>query len=546
MSSLFDLPFEDDEPGEASRNEVPRQATPRDEDDVAPSAASASGPRIYSVRQLTAELRTRIERAFPVVWVEGELADCRSWQSGHVYFTLKDGDAQLQGVMFRTDAVRLRFKPGPGLHVLVRGRLSVYPAKGQYQLVAEAMEPRGAGALQLAFEQIKRRLHADGLFDPARKRALPTLPRRIGLVTSLDGAALRDILRVLRTRDAPVDVVISPARVQGDGAAGELTRALQRLCRIAHVDVVIIGRGGGSTEDLWAFNDERLARAIAACPVPVISAVGHEIDTTIADFVADVRAATPSQAAELVVAQATEFGQRLAAIGRQLALGLRASVAKRRVALLTVQQRPAFAHFRDGLAGRDRGVHEADLAMDTALTRVRGMRQRALEALDGRLHAQHPRVRLTSRLRRLVAADRALQQAGAITPARPADALDILDQRLAAAGPAARLPHSRRRLDQRHHALSTAITSMQYRADARTRQLAGRLENLSPLRTLARGYAACWDATHTRLLRSASTVAAGSTVHVQLAEGELACRVERSHSPSSPAPATPPPSTPSR
>jgi len=344
VSSLFDLPFEDEPaPRETSKPAPPPPAE-------AGSAPERKGPRIFTVGELTHALRRQLEDAFPRVWVEGELAECRKWQSGHVYFSLKDGDAQLQGVMFRTEAARLRFAPTTGLRVLVRGRVSVYPQKGQYQLVADAMEPRGAGALQLALEQIKRRLQAEGLFDAARKRPLPVLPRRVGVVTSPDGAALRDIVRVLRTRHAPVDVVVSPARVQGEGAAAELARALRRVAVVEGVDVVIIGRGGGAAEDLWAFNDEHLARVIAACPVAVVSAVGHEIDTTIADFVADVRAATPSQAAELVVAQATACADRLRTHGRHLDLALRAFVERRRVALLHPRRQRALARVRETVA----------------------------------------------------------------------------------------------------------------------------------------------------------------------------------------------------
>lgn len=535
MTSLFDLPFEDDDdaagPAPAPRAQpapaVPLQAAPVRAAARAPEpAAPRDRPRVYSVRELTAALRARIEDDFPRVWVEGELADCRSWQSGHVYFSLKDGDAQLQGVMFRTDAVRLRFKPAPGLHVLVRGRLTVYPAKGQYQLVAEAMEPRGAGALQVAFDQLTRKLQAEGLFESSRKRPLPMLPRRVGVVTSLDGAALRDIVRVLRTRRAPVDIVIAPARVQGEGAAADLARALRRVSAVADVDVVIIGRGGGSAEDLWAFNDERLARTIAACPVPVVSAVGHEIDTTIADFVADVRAATPSQAAELVVRQATEFSDRLTAVTQRLALGAASRVERRRVTLLRLEQRPAFAHFRDGLVSRDRARHEAARALDVAHRSGMRVRRLALDALAGRLAAQHPRARLTAQFRHLVTTDGALQRSSEHLRAAIETSVTALDARLAASAPSARLPALRRVLDQRHHQLTTSLALHQHRRDATVRQLAGRLETLSPLRTLARGYAVCWDETHTRPLRSSTEAPVGSPVHVQLADGELYCRVE--------------------
>ncbi len=242
-----------------------------------------------SVSELSARLKALVERGFGSVLVEGEISNCKQWSSGHLYFTLKDDYAQIRAVMFRTSVRQLKFRPEDGTHVIVRGRLSVYEVKGEYQLVCDSLEPRGLGALQLAFEQLKRRLQAEGLFEAGRKRPLPVLPRRIGVVTSLDGAALRDILRVLTQRHPGARFVIRPARVQGEGAALDLVRALRAIARLPELDVVIIGRGGGSAEDLFAFNDEALARAIAACPVPVISAVGHEIDFTIADFVADVR-----------------------------------------------------------------------------------------------------------------------------------------------------------------------------------------------------------------------------------------------------------------
>ena len=246
-----------------------------------------------------------VESGFADVAVEGELSNCKLWHTGHLYFTLKDAGAQIRGVMFRSAVRQLKFKAEDGQHVVARGRISVYDAKGEYQLVCEALEPKGLGALQLAFEQLKKRLDAAGLFDPARKRPLPVLPRKIGVVTSLDGAAIRDILSVLAKRYPQAHVVIRPARVQGEGAAQDIARGLQMIARVEGVDVVIVGRGGGSIEDLWAFNEEIVARAIAACPVPVISAVGHETDVTIADFVADLRAPTPSAAAERVVPAAT-------------------------------------------------------------------------------------------------------------------------------------------------------------------------------------------------------------------------------------------------
>src|SRR6187397_1397470 len=292
MEDWLDLPFDDEEP--------PRTLRP------------------WSVSEVTARIRSLLEEEFTGIAVEGEISNCRQWSSGHIYFTLKDDQAQLRAVMFRLTARTLKFKLEDGMRVIARGRLSVYDQKGEYQIICDALEPHGLGALQAAFEQLKRKLQAEGLFDAARKRPLPVLPRRIGVVTSLDGAALRDILRVLTTRDPTARIVVRAARVQGEGAAGDLVRALRAIARVDELDVVIIGRGGGSAEDLQAFNDEALARAICACPVPVVSAVGHEVDFTIADFVADVRAATPSNAAEIVVDRADNFRSRIDRAERRL------------------------------------------------------------------------------------------------------------------------------------------------------------------------------------------------------------------------------------
>src|SRR5512140_379563 len=283
MPDLFDLPFEDDD-----------QPTPEPE----------PGPpqrRVLTVSQLTSAVRELLEAEFPEIWVEGEISNGRIWNTGHFYFTLKDSTAQVKAVMFRSAIRYLRFKPEDGLHVVARGRVSVYDPKGEYQLVCEHPAPHGLGALQLAFDQLKKRLQAEGLFDAARKRPLPALPAKIGIVTSLDGAAVRDIIKVLRRRYPNAHLVIRPTRVQGEGAAADIARALGAIGRVPGVDVIIVGRGGGSIEDLWAFNEEAVARAIAQAPVPVVSAVGHETDFTIADFVADVRAPTPSAGAEMVV-----------------------------------------------------------------------------------------------------------------------------------------------------------------------------------------------------------------------------------------------------
>src|SRR5262249_46673299 len=288
-NDLFDLPFEEEPPDEP------------------PAPTPVAARRVLTVTELTIRVRDLLEDHFLEVWVEGELSNCRLWNTGHLYFTLKDQSSQVRGVIFRRALRYLRFKPADGLRVVARGRLSVYEPKGEYQLVCEHLEPHGLGALQLAFDQLKQRLQAEGLFDAARKRPLPALPRKIGIVTSLHGRAIRDIIKVLRRRYVNAHLVICPARVQGQDAAPDVARALRQIARVPGVDVVIVGRGGGSIEDLWAFNEEMVARAISRVPVPVISAVGHETDVTIADFVADLRAPTPSAAAELVVSAKDEF-----------------------------------------------------------------------------------------------------------------------------------------------------------------------------------------------------------------------------------------------
>ena len=421
--------------------------------------------RVFSVTELTVRVRDLLEAEFFEVWVEGELSNCRIWNTGHLYFTLKDGSSQIKAVIFRSALRYLKFKPADGLRVIARGRVSVYEPKGEYQLVCEHLEPHGRGALQLAFDQLKKRLQDEGLFDAARKRPLPALPRKIGIVTSLDGAAIRDIIKVLRRRYANAHLVICPARVQGEDAAPEIARALRQIARVPGVDVVIVGRGGGSIEDLWAFNEEVVARAIARVPVPVISAVGHETDVTIADFVADLRAPTPSAAAELVVSAKDEFCGRIDRLEGRLrsAVRSRLQTLSRRVHI--VDGRPAFAGFRGRVAMR--GRHVADLSH--ALVRI-------------------VRAGLSARDRRRQQLERQLS---------------TFDAGRRLAGIRTRLVASRARLD-------TAIRRRQHRAAAQLGNAAGRLDTLSPLAVLGRGYAVAWNAEKTRVLRDAAAVAQGA------------------------------------
>jgi exodeoxyribonuclease VII large subunit len=469
VSTLFDLPFEEPEP------------EPQPEPQPAPSPAAAAVRQVYSVSELTAALRDLIETRFAEVWVEGELSNAKVWTTGHLYFTLKDGGAQLKGIMFRSTLRYLRFKPDDGLHVVVRGRLGVYDLKGEYQIVAEYMEPQGYGRLQLAFEQLKKRLAAEGLFDSSRKRPLPALPRRIGIVTSIDGAALRDIIRVLRRRYPNAHLVIAPTRVQGEDAAGEIVRALRQVARVDGVDVVIVGRGGGSLEDLWAFNEEKVARAMAACPVPVISAVGHETDVTIADFVADLRAPTPSAAAEMVVRRKDEFHAHIAGLGERLQRAIRANIRRLDSRLQTLLARPGYAGVRGRVGMRGRHLVEVSASLHQAMAGVLGRRARRQNQLAQALASFDPRHRLASVRQRLL----------------------TMDSRLRA-----------------------AFTLRRHRCDSRFRSLAARLDGLSPLAVLTRGYAVCWDGTRTAVIRTAATVATGDPVIVTLSEGELECTVQ--------------------
>jgi exodeoxyribonuclease VII large subunit len=464
LSDLFDTPFEDEPPLE----------------DPAPPVSRPTRT-IYTVSELTAGIRALIDSTFGEVWLEGEISNCRVWNTGHMYFTLKDGGAQIKAVMFRTAVRYLRFKPTDGLHVVARGRLGVYEVKGEYQIVCEHMEPHGLGALQLAFDQLKKRLHAEGLFDAARKRPLPALPRRIGIVTSLDGAALRDILKVLRRRAPNASVLIRPARVQGEDAAADVATAIRMIGRVPGVDVIIVGRGGGSIEDLWAFNEERVARAIVASPVPIVSAVGHEVDVTIADFVADLRAPTPSAAAEMVVAAKDEFCHRIDRLSGRLRAAARNDLQRRRNAVHVLGNRRGLAgfHARLGMRGR----HAAELTHQ-----FRSAIRSAIEA-----HAREYRG---------------------------------LRQRLEQRDLARRLAGIHSRLTAAEGRLTGAAHKTRHRADTRFRALAGRLENLSPLAVLGRGYAVCWNADKTAIIRSAATVDTGDVVRVTLANGEIGCRVE--------------------
>ena len=294
---------------------------------------------ILTVSELTSLIKSTLEGSFPDVWVEGEIYNLRIPSSGHVYFTIKDNSSQIRAVIFRSSARTIRFIPKDGLHVLCRGRITIYEFRGEYQLIVDYMEPMGVGALLLAFEQLKKRLSEEGLFDEARKRPIPILPQKIGIVTSPTGAAIRDILKVIERRFANVEIVIAPALVQGERAAPEIVDAIRELNNIDNIEVIILARGGGGIEDLWPFNEEIVARAIYNSNIPVISAVGHEIDYTIADFVADLRAPTPSAAAEMVVKNKEDMQGLVRALYSRLAYARGTFFEKRRERLKSIMQR---------------------------------------------------------------------------------------------------------------------------------------------------------------------------------------------------------------
>jgi len=434
---------------------------------------------IFTVSQLTSRIRDILEAGFPAVWVEGEISNFKLYESGHAYFTLKDESAQIRAVLFRNRARRIRFEPGDGLHVLALGSLEVYAARGEYQLVVEILEPRGLGALQLAFAQLKARLASEGLFDPARKRSLPRFPRKIGIVTSPSGAALRDMLRVIGRRFGDLHIVIASARVQGEGAAEDVVAALHDLNGLGDVDVIIVGRGGGSLEDLWAFNEEVVARAIVGSKAPVISAVGHEVDVTIADFVADLRAPTPSAAAELVVREKAAVQERLRDLRRQLGRAM-----SRRLA-----------------GSRDRF---------DALARRRVLTDPARPVRDLVRRVDDGRARLERAA--LAALRRAVHQ------------IEVATAGLRTAGPFTRLTTGRHRLDRLHARLGGEMGRALARSHERLRIAAGRLDSLSPLAVLGRGYSLTRRPSG-EIVRRAGEVAAGDDVQVLLHEGRLDCLV---------------------
>jgi exodeoxyribonuclease VII large subunit len=436
--------------------------------------------RIFTVSELNAAIGAVLDKAFQEIWVAGEISGLKLAASGHYYFTLKEHDAQVRCVAFRSAHRYWKFKPRDGLAVLARGRIDVYAARGEYQFLVELLEPQGVGALQLAFEQLKQKLAAEGLFAAGRKRPLPRYPRRIGIVTSPRGAAIADMVHILSRRFPGLHIRLYPALVQGEGSVEEVVRGIEFFSGSGWADVVIVGRGGGSLEDLWTFNTEPVARAIAACAVPVVSAVGHETDVTIADFAADLRAPTPSAAAELVVPTREDLLDRIAAMRAKTAQALRYRLAilERRLRQQGIERATSVLHRRIGrwLQRMD----ELEYRMRERMRAAVGSRERIRRGFELRLRQFDMRPRLAADRRRLEAAEREILQTIRSQLARRRSALD---------------------------------------------RLTAKLEQLSPLRILDRGYAIVSN--QTGILKDAANAPEGSSVQIRLARGELDAAVIR-------------------
>jgi exodeoxyribonuclease VII large subunit len=437
--------------------------------------------QILTPSSLNRLVRDLLEDALPLIWIEGELSNVARPASGHIYFTLKDANAQVRCAMFRPKSGWLKFKPADGMHVLVRARVGLYEPRGEFQLVAEHMEPAGEGALQREFEQLKARLDAEGLFEPARKRALPRYARRIGVITSATGAAVRDVLSVMSRRWPLADVDVLPVPVQGREAPPAIVQMLRKASASGRYDVLLLTRGGGSLEDLWAFNDEQVARAIHASAVPVVSAVGHEIDFSIADFVADLRAPTPSAAAELLVPDAFALRRHLHQLQQRLA---------------TLEQR-----------------------------RLQARIQR-VDHLLARLQAQRPQARLARDRERLMHLQRRLHGVQREQSQRRHNALERVHARLLAQHPRLRLMLLQRRLVELRQRLLSSIERKLERDRANLRQNGRALHAISPLATLERGYSIIFDA-NGKVVRSSQGIGEGTPLRARLADGELSLSVRK-------------------
>jgi exodeoxyribonuclease VII large subunit len=437
--------------------------------------------RVWKVRDLVAAVRTHIEREYSDAWVEGEISNFRAPDSGHLYFTLKDGNAQIRVVMFRSSARLLRFRPADGLQIVARGRITVYEDRGELQISAEYLEPKGAGSLQLAFEQLKAKLEAEGLFAAERKKPIPSLPSRIGIMTSPQAAALRDILNVIERRHHSVNLVIFPAQVQGDAASHEVTLGIRYFNQQKNVDVIIVARGGGSAEDLAPFNNEGLARAVAASKIPVISAVGHETDFTIVDFVADLRAPTPSAAAELVIRSRQEIEDHAAALHERLARAMRYRLLMGRQALTELAQHGAFARMLELIRQRQQRLDDSNHRMEVAERQLLEQMRRRWETISAAI--RHYDLRLV-------------------------------------------LSAMRKQLDGGTAALAAVMRNVLLQHRVRSERFQTALESLSPLAILDRGYALVFDS-EGKLLKDPQKVNLGDEVSARLARGEIRATVTK-------------------
>lgn len=435
--------------------------------------------RIWKVAELVGEVRLHIEREYADVWVEGEISNLRPAPSGHIYFTLKDGDAQLPAVLFRRQASLLRFRPDDGLQVIVRGKVSVYEQRGQMQIVAEFLEPVGAGSLQIAFEQLKAQLRQEGLFEQGRKKSLPAFPRCIGIITSPTGAVIRDFLNVSARRHAALDVFLYPALVQGEAAAAEVAAGIAFFNRAHSVDVIVIARGGGSIEDLAPFNSEPLARAIAASELPVVSAVGHETDFTIADFVADLRAPTPSAAAEIITGALHNVEEHVEQLIARLQRACRYRMMQARDSLVRLGIEASLARLRETFARRQQRVDELRFRLEAAWSNTSRRCSEQLNLLAARLRRQDA----THHLR-------------------------LIRERLAG-------------FEQR---LLSAQQGMTSNNSAQLTGLTRQLHALSPLAVLNRGYALVFDESGA-LVKKASALTQDQQITTRLAQGRIESRV---------------------
>lgn len=461
------------------------------------------GPPVFSVTDLVRGANRMLEGRFSNLWVEGEVSNLKLGGAGHAFFTLRDESAALPVAMWRSSVERLRFRLADGQLIRVFGRLGIFAKQGRFQMYADRAQPAGLGALMVEFEERKARLAAEGFFAPERKRPLPSWPRRIGVVTSPHGAAIHDILEVARRRCRSC-ILLSPSVVQGPDAPRSLIVALQRVVAQPDIDVVIIGRGGGSMEDLWCFNDEALARAVAACPVPIVSAVGHEVDVTLCDLVADVRAATPSQAAEIVVPDFRATQQALGSLARRL---------ERSMERHSLDHRVRLDQARNRLATLGRGL-------------ARGPR-RSLQGLVEELGRQHPRERIDRDRKRLTALVRRLHACGGSMTKRDRARLDRLRAAVLRRGGA--IPRTARtRFERAHATLVASGAALPRLARLRLVRAAGALHALSPLAVLERGYAVVTD-DQARVVTRARTVDPGDRLRVRLREGALALTVDERH-----------------